>query len=103
MLYFKYLKPCYKTITSVNMTLPEYLDQYGRGAIKDLSKSISASPSQIGNWLRGRSPIPVARAIQIYFVTGGFVGLHEMRPDFFPPDCKLVYTKQLPDFSKEHK
>ena len=90
-------------MTSVNMTLPEYLDQYGRGAIKDLSKSISASPSQIGNWLRGRSPIPVARAIQIYFVTGGFVGLHEMRPDFFPPDCKLVYTKQLPDFSKEHK
>ena len=71
------------------MKLNDFLSMKGHGSSSVLAKHLGVSIQSLSSWRRG-GQIPAEKAIQIYFATNGEVGLHEMRPDIFPPGFKIV-------------
>lgn len=52
------------------------------GSNTALAKAIGVVPMNVSHWINGR-PVPVTRAIQIEYASGGAVKAAELRPDVF--------------------
>jgi len=63
------------------MNLHDYIKTTGRGALKRLSKDITAHAPDVSRWASGERPIPVHQAAAIERATGGLVTRQEMFPD----------------------
>ena len=79
------------------MNLADYIQQQGHGAKSRLARAINSNPVDVGNWVRGLTPVPPRRVMAIERATGGAVTRKDLRPndwaDFWPePDADTPTT-----------
>ena len=63
------------------MQLNKYLREQEYGSAVKLAKEVGVSPVQVHMWRKGKSRVPVARAVAIEKVTNGAVTRRDLRPD----------------------
>lgn len=72
------------------ITLSEYLDRLGHGSAKQLAEQLGVSSQVIHLWRLGKRPIPPKKAVEIFLLSNGIVGLYDMRPDVFTYEFMLA-------------
>lgn len=63
------------------MTLNEFLDAQGSGAVGKLARRLGVSSADVSNWRHGRRAVPIVRAVDIEAATDGAVTRKELRPE----------------------
>ncbi len=66
------------------MTLSEYINAQGRGAITALAKQIGAPTPDVSRWVSGERPVPVGRCVAIEAATSGVVTRKDLKPSDWP-------------------
>lgn len=67
-----------------SMTLSEYINAQGRGAITALAKQIGAPIPDVSRWVSGERPVPVGRCVPIEIATSGVVTRKDLKPSEWP-------------------
>lgn len=66
------------------MTLSDYINAQGRGAITALAKKIGAHAPDVSRWVTGERPVPVERCVAIETATAGAVTRKDLKPTDWP-------------------
>ena len=73
----------------IRMTLSDYINTQGRGAITALAKQIGAHAPDVSRWVAGERPVPVGRCVAIEVATKRAVS----RKDLKPKDWQLIWPE----------
>lgn len=80
-------------------TLKQFVTQGGRGTSTRLCIAINAQPSDMSDWVHGKRPVPMHRAVAIEEFTAGVVPRWNTRPKdwglLWPELLKHVDAPQL--------
>ena len=71
------------------MTLSDYFQLHGRGAVSGLAKKIGAHAPDVCRWATGKRPIPFEWCVPIEEATNGQVA----RPDLRPGDWMIHWPE----------
>lgn len=68
----------------IRMTLSDYINAQGRGAITALAKQIGAHAPDVSRWVSGERPVPIERCVAIESATDGVVSRKDLKPVDWP-------------------